>query len=1320
MYGTLSGGYIGGAVFCVGTDGSDYRILKRFTGVDGADPEGGLTRAGTVLFGTTQYGGISNCGTIFRLNTDGSGFAVLKQFTSLDGANPVSGVVYCDNVLYGTTLDGVLFSLSFPGEQPEIRMQPQSQTVEIGSVVNFGVQAGGLPAPSYQWFFNGTNLLDGATGPAFELVDVQPRQSGAYTVVITNVFGAVTSTPAILTVYVTPPAITSPPTDRIAYLGDAVQFAVTAVGTSPLAYQWFFNATNPVPAARDSVLQLLDIQFSQSGAYTVVITNAFGAVTSPPAFLVVRGYPPAILSSSPDQTIGRDEAVEFSVSVSGTPPLAYQWFFDVTDAITGANDSVLLLTNVQFSQSGVYTVVVTNAFGSVTSSPAMLVVQGYPPTILTPPSNQTVAEDDTVGFAVSASGTRPLTYQWFFNSTNAITGATDSDLLLTNIQFSQAGTYTVVVTNAFGAITSSPAMLRVLPLTRVVAEPTDADLRVQMSRGGNVTFDCDGTIPLDDTITVTTNTTLDGTGHQITISGNDLVRVFRVETNVSFTVSNLTIASGAALSGAGILNDGGVLTLQGVTIQSNTAVLHLDASADTDAGMPEGGGILNRGGSIYAINCAFLGNVATIQYAGLSASNLVTKGGAVSNERGLIYLEDCLLAENSAASSVPAGNYGGAIQNSDEITANRCQFLNNSAATNSNWNYIAGYFGQQDAGVGKGGAICNDGVMSISSSVFSGNLACGNAGGQDVSGGSAAGGAMFNSGVAALNGNTLVSNTVAGGPGGWGGLYEGTAEAGQPGAAGGDANGGALFNSGVVRLANNTFVSNMGMGGPGGSGGPGHDGWTVLGSPPGAGGAGGTGGSASGGAICDVSGLCYSTNCTFADNFVHAGGGGSGGPYGEDFGNPDWYRPDGPDGPSGSATCGGISTVGGALINTLLAANDPSNGSATIIDAGHNLSSDDSCSFTNVGSLNNTDPMLGPLADNGGPTLTMALLPGSPAIDAGDTALAPSIDQRGFSRPAGVAADIGAYEAPPVPPVILTSPTDQLARPGAKVVFSVDAIGSKFLNYQWFFNLTNALDGATNSALELLDVQPVQSGVYTVVVTNIFGAATSAPATLAVFGVPTSAFGDEDWVSLNPGIPGANGSISAIAVDDRGNIYVGGYFNFIGTVPRITSPNGTAKVGRLWAQRRGITYPFVDALAVSGTNLYVGGSFTTAGGVPANGIAKWDGSSWSALGSGMGNYRCVCHWRVSGTDLYAGGWFTTAGGVPANYIAKWDGQLGRPWDSGCAAADALGVYALAVSGTDLYAGGKFSQRQAGCQANYIAKWDGSAWSALGSGVGSTI
>jgi hypothetical protein len=83
----------------------------------------------------------------------------------------------------------------------------------------------------------------------------------------------------------------------------------------------------------------------------------------------------------------------------------------------------------------------------------------------------------------------------------------------------------------------------------------------------------------------------------------------------------------------------------------------------------------------------------------------------------------------------------------------------------------------------------------------------------------------------------------------------------------------------------------------------------------------------------------------------------------------------------------------------------------------------------------------------------------------------------------------------------------------------------------------------------------------------------------------------------------------------------------------------------------------VSALAVSGTNLYAGGTFSAAGGNVANSIAKWDGSSWSALGrpSGLGLNSVVNALAISQTDVYAGGYFTMAGGKVANYIAKWDG-----------------------------------------------------------------
>jgi hypothetical protein len=141
----------------------------------------------------------------------------------------------------------------------------------------------------------------------------------------------------------------------------------------------------------------------------------------------------------------------------------------------------------------------------------------------------------------------------------------------------------------------------------------------------------------------------------------------------------------------------------------------------------------------------------------------------------------------------------------------------------------------------------------------------------------------------------------------------------------------------------------------------------------------------------------------------------------------------------------------------------------------------------------------------------------------------------------------------------------------------------------------------------------------------------------------------------------------------------------------------------------------VNALAISGSDLYAGGSFTNVGGVAANWVAKWDGSSWSALGSGISGGYGVYALALSGSNLYAAGKFGNAGGIPANNIARWDGTRWWALRSGVGNG-AYGVYALAASGNALYAGGDFSTAN-GSVGNYIAKWDGTNWTALGSGIG---
>jgi hypothetical protein len=139
----------------------------------------------------------------------------------------------------------------------------------------------------------------------------------------------------------------------------------------------------------------------------------------------------------------------------------------------------------------------------------------------------------------------------------------------------------------------------------------------------------------------------------------------------------------------------------------------------------------------------------------------------------------------------------------------------------------------------------------------------------------------------------------------------------------------------------------------------------------------------------------------------------------------------------------------------------------------------------------------------------------------------------------------------------------------------------------------------------------------------------------------------------------------------------------------------------------------VKAVAVLRDDVYVGGTFTRAGGIVANYIAKWDGESWSDVGGGFNGG--VSKLAVSGGELYAAGAFTLAGDVAANRIAKWDGSRWIPLGTGANSS----IFEMLFIGNDLYAAGAFSEA-GGVPANKIAKWDGSSWSALGSGLNGDV
>ena len=182
---------------------------------------------------------------------------------------------------------------------------------------------------------------------------------------VTNLYGSATSSAAQLLI-VQPPSITSQPTNQLALPGGSASLEVSAAGTGPLVYQWFFNATNALPGATEAALTLTNVQPEQAGAYTVLVTNLYGSATSSVAqFVIVQ--PPSITFQSVSQTLPIGSNSVFSVMAIGTGPLSFQWFFNITNALGDATTSALSLTNVQPSQAGLYTVLVTNLAGSISS-----------------------------------------------------------------------------------------------------------------------------------------------------------------------------------------------------------------------------------------------------------------------------------------------------------------------------------------------------------------------------------------------------------------------------------------------------------------------------------------------------------------------------------------------------------------------------------------------------------------------------------------------------------------------------------------------------------------------------------------------------------------------------------------------------------------------------------------------------------------------------------------------------------------------------------------------------------------------------------------
>jgi sugar lactone lactonase YvrE len=217
-------------------------------------------------------------------------------------------------------------------------------------------------------------------------------------------------------------------------------------------------------------LRFRNVATNNAGDYTVVISNATGAVTSEVATLTVV-LPPSILSQPKTQQVLVSSNVTFSVLADGTAPLRYQWHFSGAN-LAGATNSSFAIGLVTTNDAGNYSVSITNDYGSVTSTLAGLTVLVIPPGITVQPAGQTVPGGSNATFSVEATGSPPLSYQWLFDGA-VLEGQTNSILSLFNTTSNQAGAYGVWITSPYGGITSHIATLTVGGPPIITSQPSD-------------------------------------------------------------------------------------------------------------------------------------------------------------------------------------------------------------------------------------------------------------------------------------------------------------------------------------------------------------------------------------------------------------------------------------------------------------------------------------------------------------------------------------------------------------------------------------------------------------------------------------------------------------------------------------------------------------------------------------------------------------------------------------------------------------------------------------------------------------------------------
>jgi hypothetical protein len=252
-----------------------------------------------------------------------------------------------------------------------------------------------------------------------------------------------------------PPSISAQPTNLLILAGATAAFEVTATGPAPLSFQWSLNGAN-ISGAGTSNYAMLSVRTNDAGNYSVLVNNDAGGAESSNAAL-------AVVSSPTSQTAYAGSTATFTVSAIGPGTFYYQWQVNGSN-LAGATSSTLVLEGISDTNAGTYSAVVSNSFGSVTTSAAILTVNDNP-FFASSPQSQTVFIGGGATFTAAVYGAPPFVYQWYFNGSplgSAGSGSNVAPLVLTDIGTNGTGEYWVEVVNGFSSQSSEHALLSVI------------------------------------------------------------------------------------------------------------------------------------------------------------------------------------------------------------------------------------------------------------------------------------------------------------------------------------------------------------------------------------------------------------------------------------------------------------------------------------------------------------------------------------------------------------------------------------------------------------------------------------------------------------------------------------------------------------------------------------------------------------------------------------------------------------------------------------------------------------------------------------------